>query len=110
MGPLSKEKRKNDAPRRFQWWLLVIGFIIGVLFAQFAFPDYVRTVTVFSDGNPEGIELTATAIIVGATGTAQTGSPQGDQVATPMVIDPLAATTTVIVEQATQQAVATQAP
>jgi len=110
VGPLSGEKRKNDAPRRFQWWLLVIGFIIGVLFAQLAFPGYIRTVTVFSDGSADGIELTATAIIVGATGTAQTGSLQGDLVVTPMVIDPLAATATVIVEQATQQAVATQSP
>ena len=109
MGLLSNEKRKNDAPRRFQWWLLVIGFIIGVLFAQVAFPSYVRTVTVFSDGSADGIELTATAIIVGATGTAQATPMPGGSEATPAAVDPLALTAIRLVEEATQQA-ATPSP
>ncbi|MBC7811390.1 MAG: hypothetical protein H7175_09590 [Burkholderiales bacterium] len=27
----SEEKRKNDQPRRFPWWLLLVAFALGVI-------------------------------------------------------------------------------
>ena len=109
MGPLSKEKRKNDAPRRFQWWLLLIGFVLGVVATVIALQGREQPATNIPAFADEELYLTATSIIVGATGTAQAESSGAPNSITPIVIDPLAATATVLVEQATQQ-VATPTP
>ena len=65
------EKRKNDSPRRFQWWLLVIGFVLGILVALAFTPSRIQTITIFSTGNADTLYLTATAIIDSITATAQ---------------------------------------
>jgi hypothetical protein len=99
---LSEEKRKNDSPRRFQWWLLLIGFVLGVLVAIAFTPSRIQTITVFSTGNADTLYLTATAIIDSVTGTAQSAGV--NQSSLSASIEPFAATATYIIEQATQQA------
>jgi hypothetical protein len=60
-------KRKNDEVRRLSPWLmLVVGFLLGAaLMFLFRQPVY-QTVTYLS---PDGLDMTATSIIAGATAT-----------------------------------------
>ena len=93
MSILSGEKRKNDEPRRFQWWLLVIGIVIGLLLSLvvmqsrfsgtvFYIPDNANfeglQPTVGVNGSQlsdEALYMTATQIIRQATIEAPTPSP-----------------------------------
>lgn len=93
----SKRKRKNDDPRLFPAWIIVliaIGLVIIVaLFFQPATSSQSAAVS-----QPQGnIELTATAIIQRATASAQ-GTPQ------PITLDPFEMTATAIVQSITEQA------
>ncbi len=113
MGLLSDEKRKNDEPRRFQWWLLVIGIALGVLVSLVMMQSRSSGTTIYmaeDAGNVEGLYLTATRIIEEATGTAQAGDKKPSEVGTPSDMDSLYITATHIVEQATQQAASTPSP
>jgi hypothetical protein len=80
------EKRKNDAPPRFQWWLLLIGFALGVvvtLLVVAALPPppnaNVQAGPAPSAFTPQyeldNFFLTATAIIIQATEQAATPLP-----------------------------------
>jgi hypothetical protein len=71
------KKKKNDEVRRpSPWLMLVVGFLLGVVFMLLTTYPRVGTPTVvYSDG---GLELTSTAIIAGATGTAQARQSASD--------------------------------
>jgi len=99
------EKQKNNAPRRFRWWLLVIGFVLGVvvtLLMMNVLPQNGGTSA--QTDTTANRELTATALIQGATGTAHVVMTSQAQATLPAEIDPLMLTATAIVQQATQQA------
>jgi uncharacterized sodium:solute symporter family permease YidK len=108
-----KEKRKNDERRPFQWWLLIVGFVLGI--AVMLVVGYLRPQppSAVQAGQYSEVEIvqTATAIVEWATLMVQDplnltatvvslemAGREGD------MIDPIAATATHIVEQATQQA------
>ncbi len=97
-----KEKRKNDERPRMQWWLLAIGFVLGVavmlVVTQAGAP---QTSAAINQVAPDDIAQTATAIILMATGQAEAMF----DLATPISeLDPLFVTATHIIEMATQQA------
>lgn len=112
MGLFSDEKRKNDSPRRFQWWLLAVGIAIGV----------VGTLIIVGGGrgssssssnvsnlSDEAIQMTATHIIEQATqmvGTAQDSAVNAIATWEAPSGDPLQITATTIIQQATQTAAA----
>lgn len=116
------EKRKNDQPRRFQWWLLVVGFALGVaLTLALSMRNGTRYVYV-ADAPPDGLWMTATSIVQEATAAAMAQleqsaalqppqppqalqSPQALQPLEPLQpLDALLATATKMVIQATQTA------
>ncbi len=68
-----KDKRKNSEPtsRRPQWLLLIIGIVIGATLMLIVMQGRGATTVTLQSDIPEGIEMTATAIINGATATAQ---------------------------------------
>lgn len=106
MVSTEKEKRKNDMRPRFQWWLLIIGFALGVV-AMLAVSQINSPPPAPAQAIPADIAQTATAIIIGATGTAERVfaiTPAADT-----ELDPILATATVIIQQATQQAAMTPA-
>jgi len=73
----SANKRKNDeiVRRRPQWLLLIIGIIIGGLLMFIALQwDRTPSLTV-QNAAPDGLQMTATAIIEGATATARAFNP-----------------------------------
>lgn len=102
------EKRKNDQPRRRMrgWTWLLIGVLIGVIGTLLFTQSNLRTVTVYNDVNSSEMMLTATYIIQQATGTAAAilGQQAETIQATAAALDPLAATATALVIQATAQA------
>jgi hypothetical protein len=103
MGLLSNEKRKNDDPRRFQWWLLVIGFVVGVAFTLIVGLGRGGTVTVYSDNvDTDALYMTATRIVEGATQTREAAASIALTPTAPDANDPLFTTATFIVQQATQ--------
>ena len=85
------EKRKNDERSRFQWWLLVIGFALGVLL-MIGVQRASAPASTYAQGE---FELTATQIIREAT---QMANP-------PAEIEGIAGTATQMVREATQTAV-----
>jgi hypothetical protein len=92
------EKRKNDQPLRFQWWLLVVGFALGV---ALTLALNIRTGAKYvyvADAPPAALWMTATRMVQQATIPAL-GTP-----IQPQALDPLPATATGIVVQATQTA------
>ncbi len=90
------EIRKNGERRRFQWWLLVLGFALGVLLMI-----GVQRASAPADltGSPSEFQLTATQIIREATNA----SPE---IITPGVGDGIFGTATQMVHEATETAVA----
>ena len=104
-----KEKRKNGDRRPFPWWLLVVGFILGA--AAMGVAVQPRSQSTAQEYAP-GMELTATHIIAGATGTAQ-GLMEIVPTATALAngvesdLDPFMITATHIVQQATLQVLET---
>jgi hypothetical protein len=60
-------KRKNDDPRPFPWWLLVVGFGLGVLMTIIVLQGRIQPPVSRTANMPEGLELTATSIIEQAT-------------------------------------------
>ncbi len=105
MVSTEKEKRKNDMRPRFQWWLLVIGFALGVV-AMLAVSQISRPPAP-AQAIPADIAQTATAIIIGATGTAERVFALTPAANTDAELDPLSATATAIMEQVTQNAALT---
>jgi hypothetical protein len=108
-----KEKRKNDQRRPFQWWLLVIGFVLGiaVMLLVVQFNRQPGNMIVYEQG---GFALTATHIVEQATLMVQdpmhlTATAVSLETAARdrALIDPIAQTATHIVEVATQQAAGT---
>lgn len=96
------EKRKNGAPRRFQWGLLVVGFALGALLMVFVMqrqpPAAAPPVDTTLDA---ALWKTATQIIRDATASAGAPLVAPTQDAQ---IDSFMATATTIVAQATQTA------
>lgn len=126
MGFLSDEKHKNDSPRRFQWWLLVIGFGLGVLAMLIVSTANTSTnsITNSAVNNPDELYITATYLIQQATATAQAVSVTGENqlsemqatasaqalfVADENQLGEVQATATYIIQMATQQAEAATA-
>jgi hypothetical protein len=101
MAVYENEKRKNDAQRPFPWWLLVIGFISGVIVMLIltqggqSQPVNVNSLSAYSR---EELQLTATAVADDITSLG-THNLEG--------VEPLFATATAIILGATQQAVMT---
>ena len=98
------EKRKNDAPLRSGWWLLLIGFVLGVVVTLGAV-----SVLGTSNSSPvaetqQDLPLTATQLIQEATGTASVLTAAPAQATPAADLDPLFLTATAIIQQATQQA------
>lgn len=90
MAFLSQQKRKNDQPRFRQWWLLVVGIVIGVIstliFTQRnssgSYVTYEDNPPAFVTSVPSNVniltddfQLTATHIIENATATAAAINP-----------------------------------
>lgn len=95
------EKRKNDQPRRFQWWLLVVGFALGVALTLALSTRTGQRYVYVADAPPDGLWMTATYIVNEATAMAQVEQNAALQ---PQPLDPLLATATKMVIQATQAA------
>ena len=96
-----KEKRKNDERRPFQWWLLVIGIALGIavmLVVGYLRPQPPSAVQAAQHSEAE-IVLTATAVVEQYNAGAANASDD---------LDPLAATATTIIHQATETAVLAQ--
>jgi hypothetical protein len=107
MGLLVKEKRKNDEPRRMNWWLLVIGIVIGVVLTLIAVSGRTSSSTVIYTSGDDPLVMTVTAIIQGATAAAQgTPMPAFAQSQSGTQDDSIYATATAVVLQATQQSIA----
>ena len=105
MDDVRKQKRKANAPRPFQWWLLVIGFALGAAFMLVVTSRNGQPAAVYAGGNPDTFYLTATHIIEQATASAnrfQLTSPANSlQLTSPA--DPLLLTATAIIAQSEQQ-------
>jgi hypothetical protein len=93
------EKRKNDQPRRFQWWLLALGFALGVALTLALSMRGGASYVYVADAPPAGLWMTATSIVQEATNTALDATAQP-----PQPLDPILATATAMVLQATQAA------
>jgi hypothetical protein len=116
-----KEKRKNEGRRGFPWWLLLVGFALGVA-ATLAVAQARSQPVSGNMAYSEGSQLTATHLIEGATGTARAFGAYDPLYATASAmatpndgtpgsaeLDPLIVTATHIVEQATLQSSETAA-
>lgn len=104
MASPADEKRKNDEkPRRrgLPWWLLLLtGFALGIIFTL-SVSMRSGTTTVYSlPMSPDALLREATLLVSEATLQAQ--AMQNHQIASQF--DPLAATATAIILQATQAA------
>jgi hypothetical protein len=102
------EKRKNDQPRRFQWWLLVIGFIVGIIFTLIVGLGRGGSVVTYSDNvDTDALYITATWIVEQATQTKEAAA-RADTNVTPAAPsgDPMQITATTIIQRATQTALA----
>lgn len=102
MATLAGDKRKNDERRAIPWWLiLLVGFALGIVFTLGMSMGRGGTVTVYSSESiPDNYAAPATLFAGEATLHAQAAQNQlalGE-------LDPLLATATAIVSQATQQA------
>lgn len=102
MSTLVSEKRKNDDRRMIPWWLLLlVGFGLGIVFTLGASMGRGGAVTVYSSESiPDNYAAQATLFVAEATLNAQAAQNQlalGE-------LDPLLATATAIVAQATMQA------
>jgi len=106
MGFLSDEKPKNDSPRRFQWWLLVIGFGLGILAMLIVSTANTSTNRTTNSvvNNSDELYITATYLIQQATATAQAVFVTGEN-----QLSEMQATATYIIQMATQQAEAATA-
>jgi hypothetical protein len=92
------EKRKNQTRGGFPWWVLLAAFALGVLLTLAVTQTQPQSRVVESDGNPQELMLTATAIINGATATANAA-----EMSAAAEMDAMMATATAIIAQATQQ-------
>lgn len=89
------EKRKNGTRAEFQWWLLVIGMVLGVLLIVGVQSVTQNSTQAAANALPYSrfeLEMTATALMA----QAQATSPAG--------IDGLLATATHMVQEATATA------
>jgi hypothetical protein len=99
-----KPKRKTSEGRRFQWWLLILGFWIGVVVAVMGMsgrgqPSHLNNPNM-QDGD---LWMTATAILQQATNTAAAPSAESSAAFDSKM------TATAIVQQATNDAAAESA-
>lgn len=98
-------KRKNDERRPFQWWLLVVGFAVGVIVTVIVFQVVTRTTGAdAAEISVEGAQLTATAIIQQATQTAQAVLDNPNSFTPAANLEPIEMTATAIIQTATAQA------
>ncbi len=100
MATMTGDKRKNDE-RRIPWWLiLLVGFGLGIVFTLGMSMGRGGTTTVYSsETSAENYAAQATLFVAEATLNAQAAQNQlarGE-------LDPLLATATAIISQATQQ-------
>lgn len=97
------DKPKNPQRRVFQWWLLVIGFWVGVVVAVIVIGSRPQpTQATYQGGqmSDDAIWMTATALINEATATANAPLLVPDN----QVIDPFQLTATAFIVEATQMA------
>lgn len=100
MGFLIGKKKKNDE-QRFSWWLLVVGFVLGILATLVVLQGRPQPVNDYVV-NPEGLYLTATHIIEMATATMQATLSQSTN--NVQAVDGPFATASAIIVEVTQQA------
>jgi uncharacterized membrane-anchored protein YhcB (DUF1043 family) len=105
-----KEKRKNDQRRPFQWWLLVIGFVLGIAVMLVVVQARTQPVNITQYTQGE-LAQTATYVVGQATLMVQdplhlsaTAVSLETAARDRALIDPIAQTATHIIEMATQQA------
>ena len=100
----NENKLKNSERPRFQWWLLIAGFWVGVVVAVIVIGSRPQTSQNQNlPGNTENIWLTATALI--QESTRQAGAPPSSNSDD---LDPIPMTATAIVQEATRQAIESQ--
>jgi hypothetical protein len=110
---MSSRSSDTIPARIYPWWLLLVGFVIGVLLTFFVMYGRGQTVTVYRDrGLPDNLLRQATAMVHQATLTAQAGFLSSDPMlatATAIAVqaqppaapsDPIMLTATVIVQEA----------
>ncbi len=98
-----QEKRKTSDRPRFAWWLLVVAFAFGVIVTLLLLRPVPAPVAGFS-GDNDSLYLTATAIVAGATQTSEAQLTGSGESLIPSEIDPLLATATALVSEATRMA------
>lgn len=107
MSLFSEEKHKNDQPRGFPWWTLVIAFGLGILVTLVlllpARQQESATAEPIPLVNDEALYLTATALVQQVTQTAEVvrGTAEAHE-------ENFLATATALVVQATEQAAKAQ--
>ncbi|MBI1259667.1 MAG: hypothetical protein GC204_19545 [Chloroflexi bacterium] len=90
------------SPRIYPWWLILVGFIFGVIVTLVVTSARPQPVVVYQQPeNRQAIMAQATQMVRYATMTAQAVD---SGMARSEMLDPLLATATAIVIQATQQA------
>jgi len=96
--------RSSDqiSPRIYPWWLILVGFVFGVIVTLVVTHAQPQTVVVYQPENMQDIWLQATQLVHEATMNAQ-AADRGD-VVRPEALDPLLQTATAIVIEATRQA------
>ena len=119
---MSDASRDRMSPRIYPWWLILVGFVIGVFVTLVVTQSRPQTGVVYQPQNMQDILLQATQLVRYGTMTAQVGYARiepldpllataaalstqtsfGDQLQAG--VDPLLQTATAIVIQATQQA------
>ena len=93
--------RDQMSPRVYPWWLILVGFVFGVIVTLVVTQARPQQVVVYQPENMQDILVQATQMVRYATATAQ-AVDRG--FAIPAALDPLLQTATAIVIQATQQA------
>ena len=99
---MSYGSRDRISPRVYPWWLILVGFIFGVIVTLVVMASSRPQPTViYQPQDMDQIWLQATQIIHSATGTAQA---RDRGFARPEALEPLFRTATAIVAQATLDA------
>jgi hypothetical protein len=94
---------KRIPQRVYPWWLILVGFVFGVIATLiFTAPRWQPTVVYRYDDGDSSIWLQATALVHEATLTAE--APLNQRNMLPPPIDPILATATAYILEATAQA------
>ena len=89
------------SPRIYPWWLILVGFIFGIIVTLVVTQSHQQTVMVYQPVDEQSIWLQATQLVYEATIAAQR---LDSRMLRPEALDPLLQTATAIIIQATKQA------